>query len=189
LSHAFRRLLIFRCFLFFLAFIWLVAIVVFNKVLTTNQNKPKGIKMSSDPLKKTRRKIQDAMDKNGIATLSELHRLAQGTVSTKCSHMHYRRPFDDKYTGAPNLAVLIEMAFVAGCSKKEIIEIARNFGDRLWPQLIDPELGPREKTTLRVIKDLTALDFGMWSKIANSLGQLCRIVGLNRDKELEQLKE
>ena len=145
--------------------------------------------MTSLGLKNARRKIQDAMARNDIDTLGELHRIAKQTLKSRCSHMHYRRPFNDDYTGAPNIAVIIEMAFVAGCSKDEIIDIARGFGDKLWPQLIAPDLPHKERTALKVINDMTSADNSIWTSISDSFGILCRAVGLNRDKELQQLKE
>jgi hypothetical protein len=47
----------------------------------------------------------------------------------------------------------------------------------------------KERAALRLIQNITSLDDGIWPSISDSLGLLCKAVGLNRDKDLAKLKE
>lgn len=139
----------------------------------------------------TRRQIASVIERryreSGHDNIRQFHEKSGSMLS---GQTFYRLLGDKEFNGNISPQVIIEIAYLAGCTKREIIDLLHLIGDRMWSKLItpDPEITRSESAVLSICRKVTEKDTSMWDRIADSLELVAMAAGIDCRNETARIK-
>jgi len=143
--------------------------------------------MNPDIRRKIAATIESRYREKGYDSINDFY-IKSGSMLS--GQTFYRLLGDKDFDGVISPQVIIEIAFLAGCTRREIVDMLHSVGDRMWHKLISSSEGitSQESAVLSVCRKVTEKDTSMWDRIASSLEAVCSDASVSAPDDIGKIR-